>query len=65
MGLKIGIDVGGTFTDFLVAWEDREPEIFKVLSVSADPSAAVINGLTEIASKQEPPLKFERVYGKR
>ncbi len=56
MGLKIGIDVGGTFTDFLVAWEDREPEIFKVLSVSSDPSAAVINGLTEIASSQEPPL---------
>jgi len=58
MGLKIGIDVGGTFTDFLVAWEDREPEIFKVLSVSDDPSAAVINGLTEIASKQEPQLSF-------
>ncbi len=56
MGLKIGIDVGGTFTDFLVAWQDREPEIFKVLSVSDDPSAAVINGLTEIASKQEPSL---------
>jgi len=58
MGLKIGIDVGGTFTDFLVAWEDREPEIFKVLSVSDDPSAAVINGLTEIASKQEPALSL-------
>ena len=58
MGLKIGIDVGGTFTDFLVAWEDREPEIFKVLSVSDDPSAAVINGLSEIASKQEPPFSL-------
>lgn len=59
MGLKIGIDVGGTFTDFLVAWEDREPEIFKVLSVSDDPSAAVINGLTEIAGKQEPALSLD------
>ncbi len=58
MGLKIGIDVGGTFTDFLVAWEDREPEIFKVLSTSDDPSNAVINGLTEIASQQNPPLKL-------
>jgi N-methylhydantoinase A len=58
MGLKIGIDVGGTFTDFLVAWEDREPEIFKVLSVSDDPSAAVINGLTEIAEKQSPPVSL-------
>lgn len=59
MGLKIGIDVGGTFTDFLVAWEDREPEIFKVLSTSDDPSNAVINGLTEIAGKQNPPLKLD------
>ena len=58
MGLKIGIDVGGTFTDFLVAWEDREPEIFKVLSVSDDPAAAVINGLTGIASGQAPPLSL-------
>ena len=59
MGLKIGIDVGGTFTDFLVAWEDREPEIFKVLSTPDDPSAAVINGLTEIAGQQSPPLSLQ------
>ncbi len=59
MGLKIGIDVGGTFTDFLVAWEDREPEIFKVLSTSDDPSVAVINGLTEIAGNQDPPLSLQ------
>ena len=63
MGLKIGIDVGGTFTDFLVAWEDREPEIFKVLSVSSDPSAAVINGLTEIADKQDPPISLAELMG--
>ena len=63
MGLKIGCDVGGTFTDFLVAWEDREPEIFKVLSVSADPSAAVINGLTEIAASQEPAMSLEEFLG--
>jgi len=63
MELKIGIDVGGTFTDFLVAWEDREPEIFKVLSTSDDPAAAVINGLTEIAASQEPPLSLQQLLG--
>ncbi len=63
MGLKIGIDVGGTFTDFLVAWEDREPEIFKVLSTSDDPSAAVINGLTEIAGEQNPPVSLQEFMG--
>ncbi len=59
MGLKIGVDVGGTFTDFLVAWEDREPEIFKVLSTPGDPSIAVINGLSEVAALQDPPTSVE------
>ena len=54
MGLKIGIDVGGTFTDFLVAWDDRAPEIHKVLSTPHDPSIAVMQGLNEIAGAQDP-----------
>jgi N-methylhydantoinase A len=49
--LKIGIDVGGTFTDFLVM-EDRANRICKVLSTPDDPSIAVINGLTEIARER-------------
>ena len=63
MGLKIGIDVGGTFTDFLVAGDDREPEIFKVLSTPHDPSIAVIDGLSEIAATQDPPLSTEAFAG--
>ncbi len=53
MSVKIGIDVGGTFTDFLVAWDHKEPEIFKVLSTPHDPSVAVMRGLTEIAAAQQ------------
>ena len=49
MSLKIGIDVGGTFTDFLVTGEDDEPKIFKVLSTPEDPSIGLIEGLKEIA----------------
>jgi N-methylhydantoinase A len=56
MGVKIGIDVGGTFTDFLVAWEERAPEIFKVLSTPADPSIGVLEGLSRIAAAQQPAL---------
>ena len=45
MTLKIGIDVGGTFTDFVVARDGAEPAIFKSLSTPEDPAIAVVNGL--------------------
>jgi N-methylhydantoinase A len=56
MGLKIGIDVGGTFTDFVVTRPGSGPAIFKTLSTPADPSIAVVNGLAEIAASQQLPL---------
>ncbi|MCP3861108.1 MAG: hypothetical protein GY704_15760, partial [Phycisphaeraceae bacterium] len=37
-GLKVGIDVGGTFTDFLVMDEDGSSQVAKVLSTPEDPS---------------------------
>ncbi|MDA8250268.1 MAG: hydantoinase/oxoprolinase family protein [Rhodospirillales bacterium] len=49
MGLKIGIDVGGTFTDFVFADHAGEVRIHKVLSTPDDPSVAVVGGLREIA----------------
>ncbi|UCG33878.1 MAG: hydantoinase/oxoprolinase family protein, partial [Phycisphaerales bacterium] len=49
MKLRIGIDVGGTFTDFLVTRPGEQPAVFKVLSTPADPSIGLINGLQEIA----------------
>ncbi|MFQ5496221.1 MAG: hydantoinase/oxoprolinase family protein, partial [Phycisphaerae bacterium] len=50
MGVKVGIDVGGTFTDFLLSRPGEEPRIYKVLSTPDDPSIGLINGLTEIAA---------------
>ncbi|MDK9722871.1 MAG: hydantoinase/oxoprolinase family protein [Rhodospirillales bacterium] len=50
MSVKIGIDVGGTFTDFFYVRDGREPSIFKTLSTPHDPSIAVVNGLTDIAA---------------
>ena len=53
---KLGIDVGGTFTDFVLARAGEPPHIHKTLSTPADPSIAVIDGLTQIAAALEPPL---------
>lgn len=49
MSYRIGIDVGGTFTDFLLAFTDGTSKIYKVLSTPEDPSEGLINGLREMA----------------
>ncbi|MEW5722486.1 MAG: hydantoinase/oxoprolinase family protein [Thermodesulfobacteriota bacterium] len=49
MKYKIGIDVGGTFTDFLLTFEDGASRIYKVLSTPDDPSIATMKGLGEMA----------------
>jgi N-methylhydantoinase A len=49
MAYKIGIDVGGTFTDFLLSEEDGASYIYKTLSTPKDPSIATIRGMTEMA----------------
>ncbi len=53
---KVGIDVGGTFTDFYLARDGAEPVILKVLSTPADPSVAVVEGLEALAGSMDPPL---------
>ena len=59
MTLKIGIDVGGTFTDFVVARGGEPPRIYKTLSTPADPSIAVVEGLAQIAASMQPPLSLQ------
>jgi N-methylhydantoinase A len=49
MAYKIGIDVGGTFTDFLLTQEDGTSFIYKTLSTPKDPSIATIRGIGEMA----------------
>ena len=47
---RLGIDAGGTFTDFVVA--DRESgdvRLFKALSTPSDPTRAIESGLQLIA----------------
>jgi N-methylhydantoinase A len=49
---KIGIDVGGTFTDLFLTSDQGEVETFKVLSTPADPSVGVLDGLETIAKQK-------------
>ena len=55
MTIKLGIDVGGTFTDFVVAEDGAPPRIHKTLSTPHDPSEAVVAGLAQIAAAMDPP----------
>jgi len=50
MGYKIGIDVGGTFTDFLLVDEKGNSEIYKTSTTPADPTVGVMGGLEEMAA---------------
>jgi len=54
---KIGIDVGGTFTDFLLAFEDGTSKIYKVLTTPDDPSIGLLNGLEEMAKDLEQSVE--------
>ncbi len=56
MTLSIGIDVGGTFTDFLVTRDGEEPRIFKVLSTPADQSIGLMSGLEDLAKSWDQSL---------
>jgi N-methylhydantoinase A len=59
MGARIGIDVGGTFTDFILTRDDAPPVLHKVLSTPADPSIAVVAGLSELAEMANPGCSVE------
>lgn len=49
MKYKIGADVGGTFTDFLLVDENGKSEIYKTPSTPADSSIGLMAGIEEMA----------------
>ena len=62
MSLKIGIDVGGTFTDLFYVRKGQPPIIHKVLSTPDDPSVAVVRGLEELAKIGDSPLPVQEFF---
>jgi N-methylhydantoinase A len=62
--LRVGIDIGGTFTDFVIyAPQTAHLETFKLLSTPSDPSQAVLEGLSRIRSRHPSPLSLQIVHG--
>ena len=57
MAFKIGIDVGGTFTDFLLTDEAGNPEVFKTASTPLDPSQGTMTGLRMMADSKGVSLE--------
>ena len=50
--MRIGIDSGGTFTDFVVLDDKGKLESFKLRSNAAAPARVVLEGLRKIAAKR-------------
>ncbi|MAE93311.1 MAG: methylhydantoinase [Deltaproteobacteria bacterium] len=51
MGYRIGVDIGGTFTDFALS-RDGEVVLEKTLSTPPDNSLAVMEGLAKLADRE-------------
>ena len=57
VGVRIGVDVGGTFTDFLVKEGDRGTRIYKASTTPEDPTIGFFNGLEKAAAAVGQPLR--------
>ena len=63
---KLGVDIGGTFTDFLLVDVERgETELLKVASTPEDPSEAVATGVARLCSRLalDPKQLVQIVHG--
>ncbi|MDZ4801253.1 MAG: hydantoinase/oxoprolinase family protein [Bryobacteraceae bacterium] len=52
-GLRVGIDTGGTFTDFVVARHGAGLETFKIRSNPSNPASVILEGLARIGGRPE------------
>ena len=50
--MRIGIDSGGTFTDFVVIHEDGRLASFKLRSNPANPASVILEGIQRIGARQ-------------
>jgi N-methylhydantoinase A/oxoprolinase/acetone carboxylase beta subunit len=48
--IRVGVDTGGTFTDFVI-WRDGRLSNRKVLSIPRDPSLAIFEGVSDVVGR--------------
>ncbi|HEX8707232.1 MAG TPA: hydantoinase/oxoprolinase family protein [Pyrinomonadaceae bacterium] len=61
--VRVGVDTGGTFTDFVFETSDGT-RLFKLASTPEDPSLAIMAGLRRVAAETGAPLaEIEVVHG--
>ena len=62
---RVGVDVGGTFTDVVCVRDGRPPVVFKVPSTPADPGDAAIAAVRRLAAEQgvEPGAVAQLAHG--
>jgi N-methylhydantoinase A len=53
VGYRIGVDVGGTFTDFVLVRPDGELRLLKVATTLDDQSVGVMNGIALLARDED------------
>ena len=60
MSGRVGIDIGGTFTDFALLRDDAVV-LEKTLSTPEDRSLAVLEGLEKLAERERLPLRTSQM----
>src|SRR5437773_5355454 len=56
MGYRVGVDVGGTFTDLICVTPDGDVVLDKTPTTPDDQSVGVMNGLRQLADRSDRPL---------
>ena len=57
MTYRLGVDVGGTFTDFLLTDNKGDKSIYKALTTPKNPSEGLFNGIEKIARDKKLSIK--------
>ncbi|HZV52136.1 MAG TPA: hydantoinase/oxoprolinase N-terminal domain-containing protein, partial [Candidatus Dormibacteraeota bacterium] len=63
VSVRIGVDIGGTFTDLVLLRGGRVEGVGKVLTTPADPSLAVAEGVEQLLAEMPPGQVGEVVHG--